>query len=73
LDGVGGWNNRGVNPALFSWWLANAAKQEADSSSSMPDPQKLLDISYKRLVDSNEVKAGEFGGKRVFFFLSFFY
>ncbi|KAG0220770.1 Protein phosphatase PTC7 [Mortierella sp. GBA43] len=71
-DGVGGWSEVGVDPALFSWALMDNAEAVArltdadhhsDSkggrSSKVPlDAQSILDGAYTELVESGKVQAG---------------
>ncbi|CAO3632107.1 unnamed protein product [Cunninghamella echinulata] len=57
-DGVGGWADVGVDPALFSWTLMNNAAVAAKDSSPSADAHHILDIAFKQLRQSGKVKAG---------------
>ncbi|KAF9931747.1 hypothetical protein FBU30_009671 [Linnemannia zychae] len=71
-DGVGGWSELGVDPALFSWALMNNAENiarltdcvppennlPAGSESTILDAQTILDGAYNELVQSGTVEAG---------------
>ncbi|KAH7049688.1 phosphatase 2C-like domain-containing protein [Linnemannia elongata] len=59
-DGVGGWSEVGVDPALFSWALMDNAEAVAHrSTSKIPlDAQSILDGAYSELVQSGKVEAG---------------
>ncbi|KAG0296326.1 hypothetical protein BGZ96_009725 [Linnemannia gamsii] len=72
-DGVGGWSELGVDPALFSWALMNNAENIARSTDCVPpeidpptagsersilDAQTILDGAYNELVQSGTVEAG---------------
>ncbi|KAF9363249.1 Protein phosphatase PTC7 [Mortierella sp. NVP85] len=72
-DGVGGWSEVGVDPALFSWALMDNAeavarltdvdhtdsKASGGRSSKIPlDAQSILDGAYTELVQSGKVEAG---------------
>ncbi|KAF9433739.1 hypothetical protein BGZ76_009033 [Entomortierella beljakovae] len=72
-DGVGGWSELGVDPALFSWALMNNAEQIACLTDSVPDTvdtlsagterkildaQTILDGAYSELVESGKIEAG---------------
>ncbi|KAI8604866.1 phosphatase 2C-like domain-containing protein [Dissophora ornata] len=73
-DGVGGWSEVGVDPALFSWALMDNAEAvarltDADHSDSKScngqrstrvplDAQSILDGAYSELVQSGKVEAG---------------
>ncbi|KAG9069790.1 hypothetical protein KI688_009115 [Linnemannia hyalina] len=72
-DGVGGWSELGVDPALFSWALMNNAENiarltdcvppeidlpTAGSERSILDAQTILDGAYNELVQSGTVEAG---------------
>ncbi|KAF9430827.1 Protein phosphatase PTC7 [Entomortierella beljakovae] len=73
-DGVGGWSEVGVDPALFSWALMDNAEAvaritDADIENIDPkntqiskkiplDAQSILDGAYSELVQSGKVEAG---------------
>ncbi|KAI7831373.1 phosphatase 2C-like domain-containing protein [Gamsiella multidivaricata] len=73
-DGVGGWSEMGVDPALFSWALMNNAENIAQLTDTTPpeepsaltaggertvlDAQTILDGAYSELVQSGTVEAG---------------
>ncbi|KAI9241799.1 MAG: phosphatase 2C-like domain-containing protein [Podila humilis] len=70
-DGVGGWSEFGVDPALFSWALMEHAEKIArltdniadmrddpESKDRVLDAQTILDGAYHRLVESGNVEAG---------------
>ncbi|KAF9394319.1 Protein phosphatase PTC7 [Podila verticillata] len=69
-DGVGGWSEVGVDPALFSWALmdnaeAVARQTDVDSGSDnkdvenkVLDAQTILDGAYSELVKGGKVEAG---------------
>ncbi|KAG0304315.1 Protein phosphatase PTC7 [Dissophora globulifera] len=73
-DGVGGWSEVGVDPALFSWALMDNAEAvarltdvdhsdlkggNAQKPSRVPlDAQSILDGAYSELVQSGKVEAG---------------
>ncbi|KAF9099644.1 hypothetical protein BGX29_007001 [Mortierella sp. GBA35] len=72
-DGVGGWSELGVDPALFSWALMNNAENIARLTDCVPlevdlptaggernilDAQTILDGAYNELVQSGTVEAG---------------
>ncbi|KAG0379754.1 Protein phosphatase PTC7 [Mortierella sp. AD032] len=73
-DGVGGWSELGVDPALFSWALMNNAENIARLTDCLPheidlsptassernilDAQTILDGAYNELVQSGTVEAG---------------
>lgn len=56
-DGVGGWQNVGVDPSLFAWALMNNA-QEAASSGKASHPLDVLALAYERVVKDKTVLAG---------------
>ncbi|KAG0358041.1 Protein phosphatase PTC7 [Podila minutissima] len=70
-DGVGGWSEFGVDPALFSWALMEHAEKIArltdniadirddpESKDRVLDAQTILDGAYHKLVESGKVEAG---------------
>ncbi|KAF9089319.1 Protein phosphatase PTC7 [Mortierella sp. AM989] len=73
-DGVGGWSEVGVDPALFSWALMDNAEsvarltdvdidysdvKDAQVAKKIPlDAQSILDGAYSELVQSGKVEAG---------------
>ncbi|KAF9110014.1 hypothetical protein BGX27_006875 [Mortierella sp. AM989] len=72
-DGVGGWSEMGVDPALFSWALMDNAEHIARSTDSIQDTpetltagsarkvldaQTILDGAYSELVQSGKIEAG---------------
>ncbi|KAF9170248.1 Protein phosphatase PTC7 [Mortierella sp. AD011] len=73
-DGVGGWAEVGVDPALFSWALMDNAEsvarltdididhadpKNAQVAKKIPlDAQSILDGAYSELVQSGKVEAG---------------
>ncbi|KAG0336998.1 Protein phosphatase PTC7 [Podila horticola] len=68
-DGVGGWSEFGVDPALFSWALMEHAEKIArltdniadirdDPENRVLDAQTILDGAYHKLVESGKVEAG---------------
>ncbi|ORX50899.1 protein serine/threonine phosphatase 2C [Hesseltinella vesiculosa] len=56
-DGVGGWSEVGVDPALFSWTLMNNAASAAKSEKQL-DAHHILDKAFDRLVQDGKVQAG---------------
>ncbi|RUS15258.1 phosphatase 2C-like domain-containing protein [Jimgerdemannia flammicorona] len=56
-DGVGGWAEVGVDPALFSWTLMNNAASIAKKIDSL-DAQQILDGAFTELVKGGKVTAG---------------
>ncbi|KAI8377440.1 phosphatase 2C-like domain-containing protein [Radiomyces spectabilis] len=56
-DGVGGWADVGVDPALFSWTLMNNAAMVAKKQPSI-DACQILDTAFHQLRYSGKVKAG---------------
>ncbi|KAF9344029.1 Protein phosphatase PTC7 [Mortierella sp. AD094] len=73
-DGVGGWSEVGVDPALFSWALMDNAEsvarltdidvdhadpKNAQVANKIPlDAQSILDGAYSELIQSGKVEAG---------------
>lgn len=73
-DGVGGWGDLGVDPALYSRMLMAGAKYVADSDPSRRDPQDIMAESYNHaaevqgsstccilVLDGNLLKAANLG------------
>ncbi|KAI8075165.1 phosphatase 2C-like domain-containing protein [Gongronella butleri] len=56
-DGVGGWSEVGVDPALFSWTLMNNAASAAKADKQL-DAHNILDVAFDRLVQDGKVQAG---------------
>ncbi|CAO3598816.1 unnamed protein product [Absidia cylindrospora] len=56
-DGVGGWAEVGVDPALFSWTLMNNAAAVAKDETS-PDAHHILDVAFQQLQHGGKVEAG---------------
>ncbi|KAK9765700.1 Protein phosphatase 2C 7, variant 2 [Basidiobolus ranarum] len=58
-DGVGGWAESGVDPAIFSWALMNNCSKIAtlEQNSSL-HPGEILSQGYTKLVEEGKVKAG---------------
>lgn len=66
-DGVGGWRSRGVDPSEFSNALMQHAKaftdsqfdkQEDKNNGPALDPQRIIAVAHKRVIDEHKVKAG---------------
>ena len=59
-DGVGGWNDRGVNPAIFSWKLMNYCHDYVNSNVSNLElsPLDILQNAFDNVQNDNQVKAG---------------
>ncbi|KAG0224642.1 Protein phosphatase PTC7 [Actinomortierella wolfii] len=66
-DGVGGWSEVGVDPALFSWALMDNAEAVArltdtvsdkDEEIKVLDAQSILDGAYTALIKSGKIEAG---------------
>ncbi|KAL1929222.1 hypothetical protein VTP01DRAFT_2281 [Rhizomucor pusillus] len=59
-DGVGGWADAGVDPAIFSWTLMNNAAGIAKKSEQQPpiDALQILDSAFHQLCRSGKVAAG---------------
>ncbi|KAG0350170.1 Protein phosphatase PTC7 [Podila minutissima] len=69
-DGVGGWSEVGVDPALFSWALMDNAEAVArqtdvangsdnkETETTVLDAQTILDGAYSELVKGGKVEAG---------------
>ncbi|KAI8393774.1 phosphatase 2C-like domain-containing protein [Radiomyces spectabilis] len=55
-DGVGGWAEVGVDPALFSWTLMNNAAYVAEAQ--VMDAHHILDKAFNELQLSGKVAAG---------------
>ncbi|KAI8337935.1 phosphatase 2C-like domain-containing protein [Chlamydoabsidia padenii] len=56
-DGVGGWADVGVDPALFSWTLMNNAAAAAKHETSL-DAHHILDVAFHQLQQGGKVQAG---------------
>ena len=56
-DGVGGWQDMGVDPSLFSWSLVNNAHQLAESG-KVTHPLDILGEAYDKVVRERTVLAG---------------
>eukprot|EP00127_Corallochytrium_limacisporum_P000207 Clim_evm24s7 gene=Clim_evmTU24s7 len=56
-DGVGGWVDVGVDPALFAFHLMNNCNRLAHLNTS-GDPQELMSMAYSTLVKEGHVPAG---------------
>ncbi|KAH8554804.1 phosphatase 2C-like domain-containing protein, partial [Umbelopsis sp. PMI_123] len=56
-DGVGGWAEVGVDPALFSWTLMNNCASIAKDLESV-NAHDILDNAFTQLVDRRMVQAG---------------
>ncbi|KAG2175032.1 hypothetical protein INT43_006094 [Umbelopsis isabellina] len=56
-DGVGGWAEVGVDPALFSWTLMNNCANIAKDLESI-NAHDILDNAFTELVDGRTVSAG---------------
>ncbi|KAI7874516.1 protein serine/threonine phosphatase 2C [Lichtheimia hyalospora FSU 10163] len=59
-DGVGGWADAGVDPAIFSWTLMNNAAGIAKKSEELPPIHALqiLDTAFHQLRRGGKVAAG---------------
>ncbi|KAI9316389.1 phosphatase 2C-like domain-containing protein, partial [Dichotomocladium elegans] len=59
-DGVGGWAEAGVDPAIFSWTLMNNAAGIAKKSEEHPpiDALQILDTAFHQLRRGGKVAAG---------------
>ncbi|KAL1918436.1 uncharacterized protein VTP21DRAFT_3096 [Calcarisporiella thermophila] len=65
-DGVGGWIEVGVDPALFSWTLMDHAARiakalpvpRAEDTEEEMDAQRILTEAFEQLVNEGSVKAG---------------
>ncbi|KAG0027606.1 Protein phosphatase PTC7 [Podila clonocystis] len=69
-DGVGGWSEVGVDPALFSWALmdnaeavarqtdVNNGSENKEIENNVLDAQTILDGAYSELVKGGKVEAG---------------
>ncbi|ORX91709.1 hypothetical protein K493DRAFT_227394 [Basidiobolus meristosporus CBS 931.73] len=58
-DGVGGWVESGVDPAIFSWTLMNNCGIIADSAvDNSLHPGDILSQAYEKLVQEEKVYAG---------------
>ena len=63
-DGVGGWQEQGINPSDFSHGLCSYMAQSAlawtneKQKSDQIHPQKLLNIGYDDTLADNQIKAG---------------
>ncbi|SAM06533.1 hypothetical protein [Absidia glauca] len=58
-DGVGGWADVGVDPALFSWTLMNnAAAAAAAKDETSLDAHDILDVAFHQLRQGGKVQAG---------------
>lgn len=65
VDGVGGWQSSGVDPADFAHSLC---EYMASAASGFPDgfkargpplrPQELLDVGYRRVIEDKSILAG---------------
>ncbi len=54
-DGVGGWNNYYVNPALIARQMCLNAN---DFSKQILDPLEIMEYSYKKIINNNEIECG---------------
>ncbi|EXJ87115.1 hypothetical protein A1O3_04073 [Capronia epimyces CBS 606.96] len=59
-DGVGGWTDRGIDPADFSHGLCS---HMAETALSWPEderltPQQLLEVGYKKTISDPSIQAG---------------
>ncbi|KAG8347965.1 putative Protein phosphatase 2C Stage II sporulation protein E (SpoIIE) [Trypanosoma vivax] len=57
-DGVGGWRDEGVDPALFANGLMENAKLYSETHRSELDPEVILQSAYDKVLADKKVKAG---------------
>ncbi|KAK5940432.1 Protein phosphatase 2C 7 [Knufia obscura] len=64
-DGVGGWQEQGINPADFSHGMCSYMADHAlswspsnDTESSTLHPQKLMHVGYDETLSDNQIRAG---------------
>lgn len=57
-DGVGGWQNQGVDPSLFAWELMKKCAYVACASSDLRVPLDILTHAYRKVLHDRIVKAG---------------
>jgi len=60
-DGVGGWNQFGVNPAFIARQMmlnAHAISRENARLGITPDPLTIMSAAYEKIKNGNEVEAG---------------
>ncbi|KAK9768472.1 Protein phosphatase 2C 7 [Basidiobolus ranarum] len=58
-DGVGGWAESGVDPAVFSWTLMNNCSEIAElKQNASLHPGDILSQAYKKLLEEGKVDAG---------------
>ena len=55
-DGVGGWRDMGIDPALFAWALTENCRVSAETSGGTP--KDVLSSAFARLKREGRVKAG---------------
>jgi protein phosphatase PTC7 len=65
VDGVGGWETSGVDPADFAHglcdYMASAAAtwpEGFEDASNIPTPKDLLDLGYQRVMKDKSIAAG---------------
>jgi len=65
VDGVGGWETSGVDPADFAHSLcdymtsaASAWPEGFKDSTQMVKPRELLDVGYKRVMGDKSIPGG---------------
>jgi len=58
-DGVGGWQEQGINPADFSHGMCSyMAKHASDTEPNHLHPQKLMHIGYDHVLSDEQIRAG---------------
>jgi protein phosphatase PTC7 len=61
-DGVGGYADMGVDPALMAWQVVDNTKkyfeQNANDAERYQDPRAMLALAYKELIAEKQVAAG---------------
>ncbi|ESL06726.1 hypothetical protein TRSC58_05597 [Trypanosoma rangeli SC58] len=57
-DGVGGWRDEGVDPALFSNTLMENAKLFAETHRKELNPEVILQSAFDKVLNDKDVKAG---------------
>jgi protein phosphatase PTC7 len=57
-DGVGGWKDEGVDPALFANKLMENAKYYAETHRKDTDPESIMHNAFEKLVHDKNVRAG---------------
>lgn len=57
-DGVGGWRDEGVDPALFPNELMKAAKLYTETHREERDPETIMTAAFAKVLHDKKVKAG---------------